>query len=278
MKTYLVLECHPGFAVLIDEEGRFVKACNFNYSVGQTVEDIVLMHDEQKEHVSFFTPGIAIGAVAVAGAAFFFAFNWYSNSIAIYSHVYLSINPDVAMISVALVTIFKGIGYYMMIYLSALMGIPKELYEAAEIDGASGFAYIISRAASSDGQIAQLVEQRTENPRVEGSTPPLATIREQTEPSPWAVRFFVARTCCGRTSPPTVLKSLRDPHLAPRPPPCADGLLADSRTGARRYAVHHRTDRFSLRVEPFPMQPIPISRPGKVGAGPALESRVGAGT
>ncbi len=48
-------------------------------------------------------------------------------------------NPDVAMISVALVTIFKGIGYYMMIYLSALMGIPKELYEAAEIDGASGF-------------------------------------------------------------------------------------------------------------------------------------------
>ncbi len=85
------------------------------------------------------------------------------------------------------------------------------------LDGASGFAYIISRAASSDGQIAQLVEQRTENPRVEGSTPPLATIRKQTEPSPWAVRFFVARTCCGRTSPPTVLKSLRDPRLMPRP-------------------------------------------------------------
>ena len=97
MKTYLVLECHPGFAVLIDEEGRFVKACNLNYTVGQTVEDIVLMHDEQKEHVSFITPVRAIGAAAVVGAAFFFAFNWYSHSIAIYSHVYLSINPDVAM-------------------------------------------------------------------------------------------------------------------------------------------------------------------------------------
>ncbi len=48
-------------------------------------------------------------------------------------------SPKVAMVSVALVTIFKGIGYYMMIYLSALMGVPKELYEAAEIDGASGF-------------------------------------------------------------------------------------------------------------------------------------------
>ena len=48
-------------------------------------------------------------------------------------------NPKVSMISVALVTIFKGVGYYMMIYLSALMSVPKELYEAAEVDGATGF-------------------------------------------------------------------------------------------------------------------------------------------
>lgn len=48
-------------------------------------------------------------------------------------------DPNVAMISVAIVTIFKGVGYYMMIYLSALMGVPKELYEAAEVDGATGF-------------------------------------------------------------------------------------------------------------------------------------------
>ena len=48
-------------------------------------------------------------------------------------------DPKVAMISVALVTIFKGVGYYMMIYLSALMGVPKELYEAADVDGITGF-------------------------------------------------------------------------------------------------------------------------------------------
>jgi len=48
-------------------------------------------------------------------------------------------DPRVAMISVALVTIFKGIGYYMMIYLSALMGVPTELYEAIEVDGANEF-------------------------------------------------------------------------------------------------------------------------------------------
>ena len=48
-------------------------------------------------------------------------------------------DPKVSMISVALVTIFKGVGYYMMIYLSALMSVPNELYESAEVDGYSGF-------------------------------------------------------------------------------------------------------------------------------------------
>lgn len=42
-----------------------------------------------------------------------------------------------ALISVVIVTIWKGIGYYMMIYFAALMSVPKELYEACDIDGAS---------------------------------------------------------------------------------------------------------------------------------------------
>ena len=42
-----------------------------------------------------------------------------------------------ALISVIVVTIWKGIGYYMMIYLAALMSVPKELYEACDIDGAT---------------------------------------------------------------------------------------------------------------------------------------------
>ena len=42
-----------------------------------------------------------------------------------------------AMLSVAIVTIYKGIGYYMMIYLSSLISVPKDLYEAADIDGAN---------------------------------------------------------------------------------------------------------------------------------------------
>ena len=48
-------------------------------------------------------------------------------------------DPDWALYSVIWVTIWKGIGYYMIIYLAALMSVPKELYEACDIDGANFF-------------------------------------------------------------------------------------------------------------------------------------------
>ena len=46
-------------------------------------------------------------------------------------------DPKHAIYSVIIVTIWKGIGYYMMIYLASLMSVPKELYEACDIDGAN---------------------------------------------------------------------------------------------------------------------------------------------
>jgi ABC-type sugar transport system permease subunit len=42
-----------------------------------------------------------------------------------------------ALPGVIIVTIWKSMGYYMIVYLAALQGIPKELHEAASIDGAS---------------------------------------------------------------------------------------------------------------------------------------------
>ena len=44
-----------------------------------------------------------------------------------------------ALPSVMVVTIWKGLGYYMVIYLAGLQSIPHQLYEAATIDGASRF-------------------------------------------------------------------------------------------------------------------------------------------
>ncbi len=48
-------------------------------------------------------------------------------------------NPDIAIYSVCALTIFKGIGYYMMIYLASLMSVNRELIEAAQIDGANWY-------------------------------------------------------------------------------------------------------------------------------------------
>jgi len=45
-------------------------------------------------------------------------------------------DPQTAMLSIALLSIWKNAGYNMIIFLAGLQGIPEYLYEAAEIDGA----------------------------------------------------------------------------------------------------------------------------------------------
>ncbi|HEY8743637.1 MAG TPA: sugar ABC transporter permease, partial [Chloroflexota bacterium] len=45
-------------------------------------------------------------------------------------------SPQTALVSIVIFSVWKNIGYNMMIYLAGLQGIPQQLYEAAEIDGA----------------------------------------------------------------------------------------------------------------------------------------------
>ncbi|MCS7458873.1 sugar ABC transporter permease [Paenibacillus doosanensis] len=48
-----------------------------------------------------------------------------------------------ALFSVIIVTIWQNVGYYMVLYLAGLQGIPKDLYEAAEIDGAGKLSQLV---------------------------------------------------------------------------------------------------------------------------------------
>lgn len=48
-----------------------------------------------------------------------------------------------AMICIMFITIWQGLGYYMMMYLSGLQSVPKELEEAAIVDGAGKFKTLI---------------------------------------------------------------------------------------------------------------------------------------
>ena len=94
---YLVMECHPGYVILLDEAGRFWKAANFQYEVGQTISDPVLMREntEKRRHVARWI-GSGIAAVA-ACFVLFFGMQWYQAAMQPYSFIYLTINPEVRM-------------------------------------------------------------------------------------------------------------------------------------------------------------------------------------
>jgi len=47
-------------------------------------------------------------------------------------------NPNIAIYSIAIVGVWSVIGYNMVLFLAGLQEIPRDYYEAAEIDGASG--------------------------------------------------------------------------------------------------------------------------------------------
>lgn len=49
------------------------------------------------------------------------------------------VDKNWAMVAVAIVSVWKYMGYYMIVYLAALQGISSSLYEAASIDGANGW-------------------------------------------------------------------------------------------------------------------------------------------
>ena len=46
--SYMVMECHPAYAVVLDENGRFLKVANLNYQVGQTVPSVLEMSPPKK--------------------------------------------------------------------------------------------------------------------------------------------------------------------------------------------------------------------------------------
>ncbi len=48
-------------------------------------------------------------------------------------------DPSTSIFAIIAVTIWRGLGYYMVIYLAGLQAIPQDLYEAAAIDGSDGW-------------------------------------------------------------------------------------------------------------------------------------------
>ena len=92
---YLVMETHPAYAVVLDEDGRFLKAANLRYQVGDTVQDIVELRTPQKKVVPAWKPLSGLAAAAACLCLVFFG--WYQPNYTAYGTLRIQINPDVEM-------------------------------------------------------------------------------------------------------------------------------------------------------------------------------------
>lgn len=59
--------------------------------------------------------------------------NWFLNLVGIGSIAWLT-SPDYALASLILVAVWKGIGFNTLVFIAGLQSIPRDLYEAAELD------------------------------------------------------------------------------------------------------------------------------------------------
>ena len=96
------------------------------------------MHGRTIYRAIFFLP------MVVAPAAVAMVWRWlYNSQFGLLNHIlgtkieWIS-NPKIAWISVAIIGVWSIIGYNMVLFLAGLQEIPKDYYEAADIDGASG--------------------------------------------------------------------------------------------------------------------------------------------
>lgn len=94
--------------------------------------------------LAFFVPYIS--SIVALGAVFKFLFredglvnNFLSGMGWITEPLKWTVEPSLSKIPIILLVIWTSLGYVLIIYMAALQNVPRTLYEAATIDGASGF-------------------------------------------------------------------------------------------------------------------------------------------
>jgi putative chitobiose transport system permease protein len=93
---------------------------------------------------AFYTPVLVSIVVAAIAFRWIYAENglingWLSALLpGSFQPIAFLTSPLLALPSVMLVTLWKGLGYYMVIFLAGLQGISPDLYEAAALDGSEG--------------------------------------------------------------------------------------------------------------------------------------------
>ena len=93
--NYLVMEVHPAYAVVLDEEGRFLKAANLRYQVGDTVRDIVELRRPKEKRPAHSRALRGVAGLAACLCIVFFGY--YQPNFTPYGALRIQINPDVEL-------------------------------------------------------------------------------------------------------------------------------------------------------------------------------------
>lgn len=90
---------------------------------------------------AYFVPYVSASVALVAVWLFLFSNNGMVNNLLgpLAPDPSWLVNSKLAMPVVALFVTWKQMGFFILLYLAALQGVPKELYESASVDGASRF-------------------------------------------------------------------------------------------------------------------------------------------
>lgn len=89
------MEVHPAYAVVLDEEGRFLKAANLRYQVGDTVRDIVELRRPKEKRPALWKPLSGVAGLAACLCIVFFGY--YQPNFVPYGALRIQINPDVEL-------------------------------------------------------------------------------------------------------------------------------------------------------------------------------------
>lgn len=97
-----------------------------------------VVHARTFYRVSFYVPYVIASVAVVAVWLFLFNGEGLVNSLLgpLAPDPSWLVNTGLAMPTIALFVTWKGLGFYILLYLAALQGVPKELYESAQMDGA----------------------------------------------------------------------------------------------------------------------------------------------
>jgi len=91
--------------------------------------------------VSFYVPYVTASVAVVAVWLFLFSGDGLVNNLLgpLAPNPSWLVNAKLAMPSIAIFVAWKQLGFFILLYLAALQNVPKELYEAASVDGANAW-------------------------------------------------------------------------------------------------------------------------------------------